>query len=82
MTRETTAAKACRYLAEGRLTITRVAGDVVDAVIEGDTGTYQLGRDPGRGWHCSCDAHGCCSHVVALRLITVRIVTTAKENPE
>jgi hypothetical protein len=72
VSRETTAAKARRYLAEGRLTVVRVVGDIVDAVIEADTGTYQLGRDPGRGWHCSCDAHGRCSHVGALKLVTVR----------
>jgi hypothetical protein len=68
---ETTAAKACRYLLAGALTVTRVAGDVVDAVIEADTGTYQLGRDPAR-WHCTCPARGRCSHVLALRMVTVR----------
>lgn len=72
MTRETTGGKARRYLATGRLTVTRVDGDVADAVIEADTGTYQLGRDPARGWHCTCPARGRCSHVAALRLVTVR----------
>jgi len=72
MTREPVAAKARRLLAAGALTVVRLAGDVVDAVIEGDTGTYLLGHDPARGWFCSCPARGRCSHVIALRLVTTR----------
>jgi uncharacterized Zn finger protein len=72
MTRETTAAKARRYLVEQRLTVTRVDGDVADAVVQGDTGEHRVGHDPARGWHCSCPARGHCSHVAALKLVTVR----------
>ena len=72
MTRETIPAKARRLLAEGRVTVTRVVGDVVDAVCAGDTGVYQLGHDPARGWWCSCPVRpGRCSHVEALRLVTI-----------
>jgi hypothetical protein len=72
MTRETIASKARRYLVEQRVTVTRVDGDVADAVVRGDTGEHRTGRDPARGWHCSCQAHGRCSHVAALKLVTVR----------
>jgi uncharacterized Zn finger protein len=71
MTRETAAAKARRLLSEGALTVTRVVGDVVDAVCTGDSGVWQLGHDPARGWWCACPATpGRCSHVAALRLVT------------
>lgn len=71
--RETTAAKAARYLTEARLTITAVSGDLVHAVCRGDGQVYNLGHQPGRGWHCDCPARGdgCC-HLVALRLVAVR----------
>lgn len=71
MTSETTAAKARRYLTEGCLTVIRVDGDVIDAVLEGGTGTYELGREWARGWHCTCPARGRCSHVAALKLVTL-----------
>jgi hypothetical protein len=69
--RETAADKARRYLATGRLTVTRVDGDVADAIVRGDTGEHHVGHDPVRGWHCSCPAWGGCSHVTALKLVTV-----------
>jgi uncharacterized Zn finger protein len=72
MTREATAVKARRYLAAGAVTVTQVDGDVADAVIRGDTGEHHAGHDPARGWHCTCPARGRCSHVVALKLVTVR----------
>lgn len=74
MTRESPAAKAARYLAEGRLTVTHVTGDLVRATCKGDGEAYQLGHDGRRGgWHCSCPARttGCC-HLLALRCVTVR----------
>ena len=73
MTRETAAAKARRYLGEGRLTITEVHGDHVAALCRGDGQVYQLGHDPDRGWWCSClgRTDQCC-HLAALRLVTVR----------
>ena len=73
MTRETTAAKATRYLVEGRLIVTEVSGDHVAAACRGDGEVYRLGHAPGRGWHCSCPVRtDRCAHLAALRLVTVR----------
>jgi hypothetical protein len=58
VTRETTAAKAARYLAEGRLTVLAVDGDQVSAVCRGAGEIYRLDHEPGRGWHCSCPVRG------------------------
>ena len=75
MTREIIEAKARRYLAEGRLVVT---GDQVTAVCHGDTGAYDLGHTPGRGWWCSCPVRtDRCSHLAALWLITIRRRTPA-----
>jgi hypothetical protein len=72
-TTETVDAKAARLLTEGRLVVTRVFGDYVDAVCMGDTGSYDLGHTPGRGWWCSCPVRtDRCSHLAALWLITIR----------
>jgi uncharacterized Zn finger protein len=73
MSRETAATKAVRYLAEGRLTVLRVAGDDVQAVCKGDGEIYRLGHDLRGGWFCNCPARtdGCC-HLIALRAVTVR----------
>lgn len=71
--RESTEAKAARYLAEGRLTITAVTGDYVTAICRGDGEFYHLGHTPGWGWRCSCPARrDRCSHLIALRSVTVR----------
>lgn len=70
-TRETRTAKAARYLAEGRVTVTRVSGDLADAVVRGDSGEHHVSHDPA-GWHCTCPARGRCAHVAALALITTR----------
>lgn len=72
MTRESTTAKASRYLSEGRITVVRVDGDIADAVVRGDSGEHHVGHDPARGWHCTCPARGRCSHVAALKLVTTR----------
>jgi len=73
MTRESVDAKARRYLAEGRVVVTRVLGDKVTAVCQGETGAYDLGHAPSRGWWCTCPVRtDRCSHLAALWLITVR----------
>lgn len=73
MTRETVEEKAHRYLTEGRLVLTRVFGDHVNAVCQGETGTYDLGYAPSRGWWCSCPVRtDRCSHLTALMLVTIR----------
>jgi hypothetical protein len=42
-------------------------------VCQGQSGAYDLGHNPGRGWFCSCPvrADDCC-HLRALWLITIR----------
>jgi hypothetical protein len=73
VTRETVQAKAARYLAEARLTVTEVDGDHVSAACRGDGEVYRLGHRPGRGWYCSCAARtDQCAHLTALRLVVVR----------
>lgn len=73
MTRESIDAKAPRYLAEGRITVTRLVGDEVTAVARGESGTYDLGHTPGRGWWCACPVRtDRCSHLAALWLITIK----------
>jgi uncharacterized Zn finger protein len=73
VTRETVAAKAARYLTEGRLTIEYVVGDTVRASCRGSGELYRLGHEPGRGWWCSCPVRtDQCSHLAALRSVTVR----------
>lgn len=72
MTRETITAKSHRYLAEGRLVVTRVDGNHVTAYCRGHGEQYDLGHDPGRGWWCSCPARGDCAHMLALMSVTIR----------
>jgi uncharacterized Zn finger protein len=71
--RETVQAKALRYLTEGRVVVTGVLGDQVTAVCQGETGAYDLGHAPGRGWWCTCPVRtDKCSHLTALMLVTIR----------
>lgn len=73
MTRETTGAKARRYLTEGRLVVTGVDGNHVTAYCRGQGEQYDLGHTPGRGWWCSCPARGDrCAHLAALWLVAIR----------
>lgn len=70
MPRENAAAKARRYLTEGRVILTNVSDGHVVASVRGEgaiyISTYAYGT-----WRCSCPAHsdGCC-HLRALRLVT------------
>lgn len=71
--RETVHTKGRRYLAEGRIVVTGVDGDEVTAVCQGETGAYDLGHAPGRGWWCTCPVRtDKCSHLAALMLVTIR----------
>jgi uncharacterized Zn finger protein len=73
MPREGAEAKGKRYVCEGRLTIRLVNGEEIRATAKGDGELYELGLAPGRGWFCSCPAvTDQCSHLKALRLVTVR----------
>jgi len=53
--------KVVRLLATARVHITRVDGGDVDAIVEGDTGTYVVGWRHDR-FVCSCPAIGPCAH--------------------
>lgn len=66
--------KGRELLADGRLVVTRVEGDLIVATCRGDSGAvYDLGFDPRNGqWRCTCPARGRCSHLIALQLVTVR----------
>lgn len=72
MPREDARTKGLRYLTEARLIIERVDGDLVSATCRGSGVIYQCGHLPGRGWHCTCDARGMCSHLHALHAVTIR----------
>jgi uncharacterized Zn finger protein len=71
--RENVDVKAARYLREGRITVTRVDGDLVEAECHGAGEVYRLGHHPRHrtGWWCSCPARGRCCHLAALQLVTV-----------
>jgi hypothetical protein len=69
MPREPLNRKAERLLNDHRLQITRLDGDQVEAVIQGDHGNYRLGHRDGR-WTCSCPARIECAHIVALTRVT------------
>jgi len=76
VSRENVQTKGRRLLTEGRLTVL-VMNDsgLIAASCRGDSGEppYALGYDPrAREWRCTCEARGLCSHLVALKLVTVR----------
>lgn len=60
--------KAARMLAEGRVRVS-YSGDGLTAVVQGDTDTYTLHREPDR-WRCTCPARVTCSHRRAVELVT------------
>jgi hypothetical protein len=80
MGRETAAAKARRYLTEGRLTVLEVGPSIVRAVCRGDGQVWRCGWWRGR-WGCGCPAAGTfradCAHLQALRLVVVEPRRTA-----
>lgn len=79
MTAESVTAKAARLLTSGAVTIVRVDGDLVDARVRGDSGTYMVRRDPA-GWWCSCPVRRPdCSHITAVRLVTVATIGRTPE---
>jgi hypothetical protein len=70
MSRENAAAKARRYLTEGRVVLRALDeyGGMVQADVRGDGAIWTSGRDE-RGWFCQCPAKGRCAHVLAVGLI-------------
>jgi SWIM zinc finger len=72
MAREGASQKATRYLAEGRLTVTRVDSEHVEARCRGSGAVYRVSWNASEGWTCSCEARGRCAHLLALQSVTVR----------
>ena len=70
--RESASSKARRYLAEGRLTVEQVDGNLVRATCKGNGAIYSVGWTPSSGWSCPCPAVGQCAHLLALKLVVVR----------
>lgn len=68
MARENAAAKARRYLSEGRVVLTRVDHDRAAAVVRGDGRLHHVSvRGP--EWACTCEARSRCSHMIAVGLV-------------
>lgn len=67
--RETSAAKAARYLAEGRVILLHVWPGMVDATVRGAGTVYSVTYRRG-GWSCDCPARGRCCHLTAVMLVT------------
>jgi len=81
LARENAAAKAARYLAEGRLAIVEVGGAVVRAYCRGDGRVYRLGWWRG-SWGCSCPAvTDRCAHLLALRLVVLEPIGVEQPAP-
>jgi hypothetical protein len=70
--RESAAAKAVRYLGEGRLIVTAIDARQVRATCRGSGAVYDVGWTAETGWTCTCPAFKRCSHVYALQAVTAR----------
>lgn len=69
--REDRRSKAARYLVSGRLVVALVTADEIRASCRGDSGSvWELGCT-GASWWCSCPARGVCSHLTALKWVTL-----------
>ena len=72
MPRENAHDKGRRLLVEGRVRVTYVDNERIEATCVGDSAdVYTLEFDQ-RGVFCSCAAVGRCSHAIALQLVTFR----------
>lgn len=65
-----TTSKALRLLVMGRVTV-RCASNSIEAVVEGDTGTWKLYREADR-WPCTCPSRRPCSHLEAVERVAER----------
>lgn len=76
--KETVAAKAGRYLAEGRVIVRALdeAAGIVSADVRGGGAVYTVARTRDTGWVCTCPARGTCCHLTAVQLVV------AVERPE
>jgi uncharacterized Zn finger protein len=67
--RETAAAKAQRYLVEGRVILVRVTESTALAKVRGSGQIWTVTASPAE-WSCSCPARFRCSHKLAVGLVT------------
>ena len=68
--RESAYQKSRRYLLEGRVVLTQVTPQRVDAFVRGD-GTVYTSSYHGGTWTCSCPSRTVeCCHLRAVRLVT------------
>ena len=67
--RESADDKARRYLTEGRVIITSVAGEHIRATCRGDGEIHRV-EIHGDDRQCTCLARGRCSHIAAVNLVT------------
>jgi uncharacterized Zn finger protein len=67
--RENAAAKARRYLAEGRVVVTDASAAKVRATVRGDGALDPVEYLAG-AWSCPCAARGRCAHLLAVGLVT------------
>jgi uncharacterized Zn finger protein len=81
--RENAAAKARRYLCEGRVVLSRVDPLRVVAACRGDGTVYQIAYAQ-HVWSCTCPARtDQCAHLLAVRLVVaVDLAPTARPPPE
>lgn len=70
--RENAAAKARRYLTEGRVVVEIAARAGVLALVRGDGAHHRVSHTPSQGWACTCPARGRCAHLLAVGLIVSR----------
>ncbi len=69
--------KAVALAGGGKVTIDVQTDDVLSGTVEGGHGVYQVTIDPGGAW-CECEhgkhrnPHSECSHVLALKIESVR----------
>jgi uncharacterized Zn finger protein len=66
--RETAAAKASRYLLEGRVVVDTAGPAQFAATVHGSSGQHLVTYVRG-GWSCTCPCLGRCSHLLAAYLI-------------
>ena len=66
--RESAAAKARRYLVEGRVVLARVTDDEAVAQIRGDGAIHSVVARSAY-WSCTCPAYGRCAHLLAVGLV-------------
>lgn len=71
---ETIERKASRLLAERRVQLLWAAEAALRARVRGDSGIHDIYWSRLLGWSCDCPCRHRCSHVTAVRAITMRSV--------